>query len=133
MNRLFKWLLFGVVFALAPLIGDYFIQSVHPVAGAQLNWHGVLMKGELLLVCAAISGAGVGELIGSGREWLPFKFVCGGSCIVIMFIAVVLYSGIANDLRLGVSYDQGVLVSRSLQLFIATLVAGLGCILAAED
>jgi hypothetical protein len=133
MNHLFKWLVFGVLFALTPLLGDYFMHSVHPIQGMTLSWQGVLMKGELLLVCSAISGAGVGELIGSGREWLPFKIICGGGCIVILFIAVVLYSGIANDVRLGASYDKAMLVRNSIWIFIATFVSALGCIIAAED
>ncbi len=133
MNRLFKWLLFGVVVALAPLIADYFLHSVHFTGGTVPNWHMVLIKGELLLVSAAISGAGVGELIGTSRDWLPFKLICGGSCIVILFIAVVLYTGIANDVRLGTNYDKTALVNKSIWIFIATFVAALGCILAAED
>jgi hypothetical protein len=133
MNRLFKWLLFSVVFALAPLIADYFFQSVHPTSGVAAPWQGVFIKGELLLVSAAISGAGVGELIGTGKDWLPFKLLCGGCCIVILFVAVALYSGIANDVRLGIDYDKAQLATRSIWIFIATLGAGFGCILMAED
>jgi len=134
MTRFVKWFFFGLIFGLAPLIGDYLVQSVHPMPSLPpVGWSDVFGRGELLLVCAGIVGAGVGELIGSGREWLVFKLICGGASVVILFVAVTLYSNIASDLRLGASYDRVALISKSIYLFIATVIFSVGCILSGED
>jgi hypothetical protein len=132
MNRFAKWAIFGVIFAIAPLAADYFIGSLHNPSST-FSWHDVVSKGELLLVTAAIAGAGVGELIGSGKDWLPFKLVTGGACFVILLVAAELYSSIASDVRLQAVYDKPRLVDYSIYLFFATLIASAGCILAAED
>ena len=133
MNRFAKWLIFGIAFALAPLLADYFIQLIHPRPNVAFDWHEILTKGELLLISSAIAGAAVGEIIGTGRAWLPFKIITGGACIIITIISALLYSAVASDLRLNVAYDRAALVTNSIYIFWATIIASAGCILAAED
>jgi hypothetical protein len=133
MSRFTKWLIFGVVFALTPLLADFFIQWVHPNATLAFHWQEVFVKGELLLVSAAIAGAGVGELIGSGRRWLTFKIIAGGGCIIITLLAAELYSSIAGDVRIQAVYDKERVVTESIWIFATTLMASAGCILAGEE
>lgn len=133
MNKFAKWIVFGVAFAIAPLIADYVIQSMHPKPNVSFSLGNIIEKGELLLVAAAISGAGVGELIGSGKDWLIFKLVSGGSCVIILLVSALLYSSVASDVRLQTLYDKDSLISWSIYLFIFTIISCAGCILVAED
>jgi hypothetical protein len=133
MNKFLKWLIFGVIFAITPLAADYSIQFMHVKEGMGFTWYDVIAKGELLLVCAAIAGAGVGELIGSGKSWLPFKIVTGGFCVILLLLTAELYSSIASDVRAHEVYDVHRLVNQSLLFFIFTLIASAGCILVGED
>lgn len=142
-HRFIKWFTFGVAFALAPLLGDYLTNSLHvttsssaainTVTPTSLRLTDVILKGELLLVAAGIAGAAVGELIGSSKNWLSFKFIAGGCCIILLLLVSQLYATTANNIRMEVSYNTEILVENSIWLFIFTLVAGAGCILIAEE
>src|SRR5258706_15297615 len=110
MAKITKWVVFGVLFGLAPLLADYLVQSLHPRPAPPFDWSEILMKGELLIVSAAITGAAVGELIGSSKSWLWVKILAGGGCIIVMIAAALLYASIASDLRSQVRYDTALLV-----------------------
>lgn len=127
-----KWLFFGVCLALAPLVADYFIQSNRTAPGAATDWRLIIAKGELLLVSAAIAAAAIGELIGSGQDWLLLKVIAGVGCLMLLIVTSELYASTASDLRANVAYNVENLVSNSRILFYSTLAAAGGCVLLGE-
>lgn len=127
--KLVKWLFCGVILALAPLLSDYFIMSNHIPAGANADWREVIAKGELLLVSAAIAGASLAELFGSGKRWLALKIAAGVGCVLILTVASQLYTSTASDIRIHAAYNVDNLVSSSRLLFFCALGAGAGCAL----
>ena len=80
-EKLVRWCMFSVLIALAPLAASYFSLQVDR---REPSLEMLLGRGELLLICATIAAAAIGELIPTGREMPVRKLVAGGSCMAVV-------------------------------------------------
>jgi len=128
--RIIKWIIFGVILALAPIGFDYLNQATHVDAP---RFTEVISKGELALVCAGIAGAAIGELIGSGKDLLALKMISGGGSVVIVLVAAAWYAQIASDARAGAPYNKDTVASYSIWLLFFTIVSSIGCMLTSGE
>lgn len=98
-NKLYRWLFFGVMLGVIPLICDYLLQRLHPAPEIKFGMSSVMEKGELLLICGAIAGGSIGELIGSNKDYMALKIATGAICVFVMFLTVTIYTDTASKVR----------------------------------
>jgi len=80
-EKLTRWCVFGVAISLVPLGFAWISLATTPGTLPTLN--AVLKNGALFLITAAISGAAIGELVGSGPTRIRLKLAAGGGCVEI--------------------------------------------------
>jgi hypothetical protein len=126
-----KWAFFGVILALIPLIsGVLMVRTQGPLKEPLMQL--VCSRGELILVCAGIAGAAIGDLIGAGNKLLVPKLVAGGSCVLMMILGAIWYGVIVADIAANRPVDASFVTGGSLPIFIITLLAAGSCVVLAE-
>jgi hypothetical protein len=115
-DRLIKWIIFGVVLGLVPLVAKVFWikltgePSLFSYSREQsLNWLELASyKGELLLLAAGLSAAGIGDLFSSGPfdpPWKRAKILILGFCLCNLIVGCMLYA-LLSELYQEVGVDQ---------------------------
>jgi hypothetical protein len=127
MSKIIRWLVFGVVLAVLPLIAK---AASIALREAPLTSVGLVGGGELFLVASLLSARAIGELIGTNKDFLSLKLIAGGATLVILFLASFAYSEVSTSAELLQHKDQ--IVSQSAIYFGCAIAGGLGCILLAE-
>lgn len=118
-EKLLRWFMFSVLIALAPLAASHFgLQVDRREPSVEM----LVGRGELLLICATIAAAAIGELIPAGREKPLRKLIAGGSCMVIV-VASSLYFAI---IQARADPDPASVAKMSVRLFAGMIVAA-GC------
>jgi hypothetical protein len=128
-ERVVRWLIFSVIIALLPLAFNYlriFIRGTIPSLILLLS------HGELLLVSAAIAATAIGELVASGEERKIAKYVAGGGCVSILFLASALFAEISSAIYSGASISSELVSSSSTLMFGFTVISSISCIVLAE-
>jgi hypothetical protein len=118
-EKLVRWFMFSVLIALAPFAASYFSLQVDR---REPSLEMLLGRGELLLICATIAAAAIGELIPTGREMPVRKLVAGGSCMAVV-VASSLYFAI---IQARTDPDTVSVATMSVRLFLGMLLAA-GC------
>ena len=91
--RLVRWMIFGVVLAITPLLINVILAGTRGSMSPALQI--ICSRGELLLVCAGIAGAGIGEIVARGTNAAAvFKIVAVGGCVVMLFVGLAWYTAI---------------------------------------
>ena len=124
LQGLLKWVIFGVIIALAPL-GASFLNAVTDETSSAWLTVGkqVLAEGELLLIAAAIAADAIGDLIGSGRDDLTLKLLSGGACVLVVFVASLWYGHIAALVHAGKTPQTNLVPVGSLLVLAGTVLA----------
>lgn len=105
--RLTKWIVFGVVLGLIPLLTNVAKIKIlrDPSTFGYPNEQSLTLlqlasyKGELLLLAAGLSAAGVGDLIGSrlsGTPGVVAKYVICGFCLANLMAVCLLYPFVSD-------------------------------------
>jgi hypothetical protein len=129
-EKLVRWLVFSVIFALLPLAFNYLRISIRGTAPTLAL---LLSRGELLLVCAAIAATAIGELIGSGGERKIAKYVAGGGCVFVLFLASALFAEISTAIYSGAPVNSEFVSNSSIFVFGFTLISSTSCIVLVES
>lgn len=127
--RIIRWLIFGVLIALLPLL---FSLVSRRNDGQNFAVAAMLGRGELLLVIAGLCSAACGEIIGTGREWPALKIAAGGSALVILSLATSSYAHIATRIAGNFPVAVETICHDSLWLYAAGFLASAGCVVLAE-
>lgn len=125
-TKLLRWLIFSVILALLPLVFNY----LHVVTrGGAPTFDVLLGQGQLLLVVAAISGSALGNLFGSGKNWLGGKMVAGGGSLCILALSSYYFADItAASSNLNFHF----IAISSLAFFACAVGSAAGCVALAE-
>lgn len=87
-SKLARWSIFTVVLSLFPIILDYVLKAA---VRSDTPLNEVIAKGELSLICTALSGVAVGELLGISEKAKLFKICLGGVCFLNAVFSICLY------------------------------------------
>ena len=118
-EKLVRWFMFSVLISLAPLAASHFSLQFDR---REPSLESLVGRGELLLICATIAAAAVGELIPTGRDKPLRKLIAGGACMVIV-VASSLYFAITHGRT---DPDPVSVAKMSVRLFVGMIVAA-GC------
>lgn len=88
----------------------------------------LVQQGELLLICCAIAGTGIGDLAGSGGRFPPLKIVCTALCLFVVAVAVGGYTQISFMISHKEEYDLAFVAKWSVVLFACTTLSGACCV-----
>lgn len=89
-SKLARWAIFTVALSLVPLILDFISKSSN---GSSHYVSEVIARGELSLICTALSGVALGELIGLSEKAKIAKILLGGTCFLSAVLSICLYLG----------------------------------------
>ena len=141
MPKVLRWLLFGVIVSILPLVFAYFVLLMNPNPTAGSNVTGmsaVLGNGELLVVTWVLAAGAIGEVIGSdegkgwfkGRGWL--KIVSGGLTLIVLIFATLFFAAIAEARAVNVKVEDSFVSTSSIDLFLISLVPCFICVASTE-
>ena len=89
--RIYRWLIFAILFSLLPLLASY----LEVAAKSNEGWPDlglVLEHGELYLLAASFSAVGLGEVIGVNANWQVAKIVIGGVSLLQLAISMFMFA-----------------------------------------
>ncbi len=127
--RLFRWLMFGVVVALLPLIAAYVSRRTDGLIPA---WTELLGRGELFLICAGVCSAAYGEILGTGSGLRALKIVAGGISLMALLISSLVYAHITERVANHVPIAMDVICHDSLFVYLLGVAASTACVVLAE-
>lgn len=124
-EKLIRWCVFGVAIALLP-VAFAWVSLLTTGQSATLNE--VLENGALLLITAAISGAAIGELVGSGRARIKLKLCAGGGCVVVLMACSLWYAQVSSTTVI----RPEVVMWGSIVMFLFGMVSSYSCVVLSE-
>ncbi|MBS0662591.1 MAG: hypothetical protein JSR48_04960 [Verrucomicrobia bacterium] len=127
--RLYRWLIFGVVVALLPLITAYVSRRTD---GLDPAWTEQLGRGELFLICAGVCSAAYGEVLGTGSGLRAFKILAGGICLIALLVSSSIYAHITERVANNAPIAMDVICHDSLFLYLIGVAASAACVVLAE-
>ena len=120
-----RWFFFTVIPALAPIM---WLASRLRSRELTFDLATLLGKGEVLLACSAFAAAGIGDLIGSGRQRLRGKIIVAGCCLIVLFNTINDYTDVGLMLEQHQCFDSHWIAIKSLWMCLFSLLCGLWCI-----
>ncbi|MBT8421249.1 MAG: hypothetical protein KJO08_10370 [Gammaproteobacteria bacterium] len=127
--RLTRWFIFSIVMALLPIwFNLYQLLGSEPMALLIAS----CSHGEPLLITAAISGAALGVLSGSGKSILFAKLVAGGGCVIVLVLASLGFAYITSTPGQDILLTPEAIAFGSLAMFTFGIVSSGSCIALAK-
>lgn len=129
-DKLCKWIIYSIIFSLTPII-YHFVRLLS--REKEISFATLLGRGEILLICAVISAAAVGEIIASGKNWKTHKLISGGGCLLILVLSSAWFADVSialNNKSEYISLDN--VATGSLIMFIFAISASLSCVVLSE-
>nr|VFJ48057.1 MAG: hypothetical protein BECKDK2373B_GA0170837_101954 [Candidatus Kentron sp. DK] len=129
--KLTRWFLFGAVIASLPIWFNLY-RLIIPGSEPVMLLIASCSHGEPLLVSAAISGAALGVLLGSGSRMLVAKAVAGLGCAVVLVLASIGFAYVAGNPDRVLPLDPESIALASLAMLSFGIVSSGSCIALAE-
>lgn len=114
--KLIKWLFFGVVLSLVPLLATVSLLAAKATPSPS-PFLDTIQKGELLLISAAMCGGAMGDLIGTGRDYLALKLTLGGTAVIATIFASLFYATVIEAAGTPHAYDPAFVAHASIWIF----------------
>jgi hypothetical protein len=125
-SKLMRWLIFTVALTLLPLVLDWALRAAD---GSSPSVNAIISHGELCLVCTALAGVGLGELLGLSDDAGLIKIVLGGACFLTSITSIALY--VAMKATVGATGSL-FLDGLSWYVFVVTLITSTASIMVSE-
>ena len=122
-ERFCRWILFGVLIALIPIIFHYiclYFDDARPSIAK------VIAHGELLIISVGMTSTAIGELLGWKGGKTIYKIIIGGACVILLIFSSLLFSHIAGNSG-DISVDK--IEFTSLGLYLSSIVSSTAGIL----
>lgn len=125
-----RWAIFSVAFALLP-IGANGLSGL--TRGRSVDFDGLVGRGELLLVTAAIAAAAAGELFGRLETRLRgTRLVLVGLSFLVVCVTSYWFADVAVGLQTGQPIDHHVVAVGSTYVFLLNLVVSACAVVVSE-
>ncbi len=124
-QKLLNWLIFSVAMALLPIV---FTALSLRTRGNAVDFATLVSHGELLIVAAALSARGVGEILLARSPNSLTRTIVGGAALVILGLASLYFADVAAGHRSGDRLQIDVIRDTSLWLFGFSVATGGSCI-----
>ena len=113
------WFIFGLILSLLPLL--FSTWRLCGNSSPPLSWIDatklVTLRGELLLVCVALLGGVIGELVKEDSDWKIFRYwLIGASLVLALFSTYAFAESILGNVR------QDYIFSTSISVLVSTIV-----------
>lgn len=128
-QRVTRWLIFGVIIAVSPLIAAYLFAVIK---GGHPAYSDIVGTGELFLLSIALCGAAMGDLVSGAGTKRELKFYSGGCTLVVLVLSALLYAGVSEARLSDTQMDAGMVSVISTILFAVGLVS-CGCCVALSE
>jgi uncharacterized membrane protein len=129
-EKLLRWALFGVIFALLPITFNFLsaVTRNQAIAVSSLASHG-----ELLLISVSISAAAAGELFGREEGHMrSFRLFVVGMSFIIVCVASLWFADIASAVRTNEAINEGAVAVGSGIIFLSSIMTA-GCCIALSE
>ncbi|MFT4924269.1 MAG: hypothetical protein ACI8WB_000347 [Phenylobacterium sp.] len=126
MQRVMKWLLFGVICGLLP-IG--FVALDYFTVGEHFQLRDLIGKGELLLISCGISATGMGELLVEGTKYVRIGMVMGACSVILVGGCSYWFASVGSSVQLNI---ENITIG-SLGLFLFSVAITAGCFIITEE
>lgn len=127
-NKLLKWLIFGVLVALLPILFNLLFALT---VGAEVTAARLIGRGELLLIAVGLCSTAMGDLVLAelsvrGRFWRGVRLILTGTCVVVIASSSFYFALVSDRYarQIGVSDDAVVIISSALYLFAVICSGG---------
>lgn len=120
-----RWFFFTVIPALLPIM---WLASRLRSRHLSFSLEGLLGRGEALLACSAFAAAGIGDLIGSGKQNRVGKNIVAGCCLLVLCNAINDYADIGMALEQHQGYDFHWIAMKSVWMCLFGILCGGYCI-----
>ena len=128
-ERLAKWLIFGILIALVPLLASWTTGKLFGVGGSLVD---LLAKGELYIITAALCAAGIGEVVGSTNEHKALRLIFGGFTTILLLLSALLFAAVSNQDILKQPPDPKIIFNTSISLYLAAVISSTFCSILSE-
>ncbi len=120
MSRITKWLLFGVVCSLLPIL---FKVITYVTRGQNIELTILVEHGELFLISTAIAATGLGELVTEGPKPTTGVILTAFSSFALTAVSAYWFS----DLNNAAQVDLNNIVNASVTIFLVSLISTFIC------
>jgi len=112
------WFWFGLIITIAPIIfGIWKLKGIETQLSIWGAFAKVIQNGELLLVCMALLGVNIGELIKEETEWKKVMTALIGFSIIMSLFVTYSFA----EINVSSNMDTDYVVTTSRTLFLSTL------------
>jgi hypothetical protein len=126
-NKFLRWLFFGVLVSLVPILCSY-LNLLMKHKGAAFE--AIIGDGGLLFISAICAGAR-GEVIGSGTNAAVYKIISAGCVVITLLISALSFASVFEG-RMASTFDGQVVATTSIWIFFVGMVPCAACIALSE-
>lgn len=125
MEKIIRWIIFGVAIALLPLIFQFICLIV---TGTKASLVAITSQGELLLISVCMGAAAIGEIIICDTKKKNLKILSVGSCVILLTLSALLFAFISQSNPSSSTLDNHAISNISLYLYGCSLISSGCCI-----
>src|SRR5262249_21968577 len=114
--KILRWIIFGAVVSLLPLLFAWVILALTSQGTALQSTYleKVIGNGELLVVVWVLSASAIGELFGSGNNLRHAKIITGGLTFIIILASTGLFSWVVEARAANQFVNENLLINLSI-------------------
>jgi UDP-N-acetylmuramyl pentapeptide phosphotransferase/UDP-N-acetylglucosamine-1-phosphate transferase len=122
LDRILRWLMFGVLVALIPFL---FTVVSALLRNYDINWYSILSHGELLLITVCICAGALGDLLSTRARSKGLELLLGGFATIIVILASYTFSDISSSVIEKEMLNKDWILQLSLWFFSAGFIVSL--------
>ena len=128
-NKIIRWFTFSVIIALLPIFFNFLVMLI---TSTKPTLQGLLSHGELLLVSVCLAASALGEIIGSGSNFIRLKIVASGGCVITLTLSSLCFAFITALGILSHKFDIAIVTNMSISLYFFSVITSASCVYLGE-
>ena len=133
-NKLLKWLIFGVLVALLPILFNLLFALT---VGAEVTAGRLIGRGELLLIAVGLCSTALGDLVLAehsvrSRFWRGARLILTGTCVVVIAASSFYFALVSDRYARQIAVSEEAVVLISSTLYLAAVISSVMSVLLSE-